>query len=110
MAQEASHPTIMPVRTDFDTQEDSEVLPDGGSSPIRKGTRMAIIAGPMAKYRAAAERELLADKNVRDAAYKRQMATASAYANRKDNQTPTMQNKTGNALGALQGAFMGGGQ
>ncbi len=77
--------------------------PDGDSAT--KGTKLWIIANPMRKYREAAERIMMADKNVREAAYKKQMAAASAYANRAGNQNPTPGNAQNAALGKLQGAF-----
>ena len=76
-----------------------------GGEPGTKGTKMSMITDPMRKYREVADREMMGDKNVRDAAYKKQMATVSAYANRQSNQNPTAGNATNQALGKLQGAF-----
>lgn len=75
--------------------------PDGDAAT--RGTKMAMLAGTFAKYRAAAAQRLRTDKNVREAMAKKTRDVAAAYAASKAPKNPQAQGRE--SIGAIGQAF-----
>lgn len=69
--------------------------PDGDAD--LKGTKLYILTGVISRYRAAARKAILADKNVREAMLERHREVSAAYASKKSATAPS----TGGAKGLV---------
>lgn len=81
--------------------------PDGEKTT--RGTKAWMLAGPIAKFREAAGRRMLADPNVRAAVLKRHTDTLAAIAAKRAENASAGGPGGGEAMGPVLGAFIGGG-